>query len=340
MSEKITNGYYSQRTKPLNYNEADAYIFGIEFAKEIPDAKVHVIPNGIITYDGLAIEKGLIRKESIGNIPIRKKLKYRYWLKVKLRYQRKKNIPKAISLHGYYWNGYYHWMSEILTRLYVIKDKYKNIPIVLPELKAAYQKETISAFQLENIIYLKEKEYVQPEQLYSVDYIAPPGNYNNNVIKGLANHLIQHFYEDTNPSNKSKIYISRKKTNKRKIINEAEVEKILSEFGYTIYCMEDFTTKEQINICHNANVLVSLHGAGLTNIMFMLEGSTVFELKFDGDILTNCYFSLASEFKHQYYYQLCQIDDQSKTSHDGNVTVNLEQFRNNLLLIEANYSKK
>jgi capsular polysaccharide biosynthesis protein len=334
MSEKITNGYYSQRTKPLNYNEADAYIFSVEFAKKIPDAEVHVIPNGIITYDGLAIEKGQVRKESIGNTTIREKLKYRYWLKVKLRYQRKKNIPKAISLHGYYWNGYYHWMSEILTRLYVIKDKYKNIPIVLPELKMAYQKETIASFQLDNIIYLKENEYVQPKQLHSVGYIAPPGNYHSDVIKGLAKHLIQHFCNETN-STASKIYISRKKANKRKIVNETEVEILLSEFGYDIYCMEDFNTKEQINICHNAKIIVSLHGAGLTNIMFMPEGSTVFELKFDGDILTNCYFTLASELNHYYYYQLCQIDDNSKSSHDGNIMVNLELFKKNLELIES-----
>lgn len=335
ISEKITDGYISKRTKPVNYNEADAFVFGSNFEREIPDAYIHKIPGGILTFDGLAIERGIIREESIGNKTIRDSLKYRYWLKVKLTYHSKKSIQNAIGLHGYYWNGYFHWMTEILTRLLVIKNKYKEIPIILPEPRADYQWESIKAFDLSNTLYLNEKEYIQPNQyLYLVDYIAPPGNYHINVIKGLANHLTKFFCEEKKIPAHRKIYISRKKANKRKVLNEAVVEALLVEYGYEILCMEDYTFKEQINICHQTVSMVSLHGAGLTNMMFMPEGSTVFEFRFEGDNLTNCYYTMASEFNHRYFYQLCKIDDNIKTSHDGNVIVDINLLENNLQLIE------
>jgi capsular polysaccharide biosynthesis protein len=80
--------------------------------------------------------------------------------------------------------------------------------------------------------------------------------------------------------------------------------------------------------------MIALHGAGLTNMMFMPKGSIVYELRFENDFQNNCYYTLSSEFNHAYFYQLCTTEQEGQETHDGNVVVNTEEFAKNLTEIE------
>ena len=65
----------------------------------------------------------------------------------------------------------------------------------------------------------------------------------------------------------------------------------LIELGFDIIQFEDFSFAEQVKIAFNSKVLVSLHGAGLTNMLFMDKGNYVVELRQENDQINNCYFS-------------------------------------------------
>jgi len=71
-------------------------------------------------------------------------------------------------------------------------------------------------------------------------------------------------------------------------------------------------------------MLVGSHGAGLTNMMFMPSQSKVLEIRNHGDSHNNCYFSLASEFGHRYFYIQSQGDN--KNTQAANCTVDLGAF--------------
>jgi capsular polysaccharide biosynthesis protein len=70
-----------------------------------------------------------------------------------------------------------------------------------------------------------------------------------------------------------------------------------------------------------ANMLVGLHGAGLTNMMFMPTQSRVLEIRNYGDSHNNCYFTLASEFGHRYFY--IQSHGDNGNTQAANFTVDL-----------------
>ena len=74
--------------------------------------------------------------------------------------------------------------------------------------------------------------------------------------------------------------------------------------------MEDWSYEEQISYTSRASVLLSLHGAGLTHMLFMPKGSKVIEIRLDGDSLNNCYFSMASGLDHDYFYIYSTLFDQ------------------------------
>ena len=101
-----------------------------------------------------------------------------------------------------------------------------------------------------------------------------------------------------------KVWISRQKANKRKITNFDEIKPILEKYNFAVIEFEDFSFKDNIIRAHNCEVIGGVHGAGLTNMIFMKKKSKVIEIRSDGDDSNNCFFSLASDMEHDYFYFL------------------------------------
>jgi capsular polysaccharide biosynthesis protein len=75
-----------------------------------------------------------------------------------------------------------------------------------------------------------------------------------------------------------KIYLSRRQAKMRQVSNEAELIPLLESAGYAIICAEDFSFWEQVLLFAQCQSLISIHGAGLTNLMFMPAQGQVLEL--------------------------------------------------------------
>ncbi len=101
------------------------------------------------------------------------------------------------------------------------------------------------------------------------------------------------------------IYIKRSDSGIRNVLNEAEVEEMLSKYGFKFYELRDLSFIEKVSLFAKAKVVVSVHGAGLTNIMFCSTDSHFIELYPDVYILTT-YVDLATKVGIDYAYQLCK----------------------------------
>jgi capsular polysaccharide biosynthesis protein len=74
------------------------------------------------------------------------------------------------------------------------------------------------------------------------------------------------------------------------------------------------------------NIIISNHGAGLTNMIFMPDNSKVIELKPDANNINNCFFNLAIGLDHEYYYTINKGNNSDvQRSH---ITVDLEKLEN------------
>ena len=119
-----------------------------------------------------------------------------------------------------------------------------------------------------------------------------------------------------------KLYISRRKAKFRKVLNEGDVENILRKFDFETVVLEDISFLEQIRLFSETSVLLGVHGAGLTNMIFMRENSKAIELRSEGDKNNNCYFSLASAMTLDYYYITCKATD--TTTQKTDIIVDLQ----------------
>lgn len=119
-----------------------------------------------------------------------------------------------------------------------------------------------------------------------------------------------------------RIYISRRLAGRRRIVNESEIVQIFKKLDFQLIRAEDLSFEDQVKLFSRARYLVSNHGAGLTNMLFMKEGGRVLELRHVSDYVNNCYFNLASALNLKYYYQLCKAEKDSADPHAADVVVN------------------
>jgi capsular polysaccharide biosynthesis protein len=116
----------------------------------------------------------------------------------------------------------------------------------------------------------------------------------------------------------------------RRITNEKEMESILERHGFEIHFFENYDLKKQIELMSETKHLLAVHGAGLTNMLFMKEGGKVLELRNAGDAHNNCYFSLAAALGHDYYYQFNKGNN--AVTQQADLEVDMEEFTRNVEL--------
>ena len=74
-----------------------------------------------------------------------------------------------------------------------------------------------------------------------------------------------------------RLYVSRSKAN-RKIVNEAELEPVLQDYGFEFILNEDLSFADQIRLFASAQVVLGAHGAGIYNHIFCPPGATIIEI--------------------------------------------------------------
>ncbi|MBK7706923.1 MAG: glycosyltransferase family 61 protein [Acidobacteria bacterium] len=127
-----------------------------------------------------------------------------------------------------------------------------------------------------------------------------------------------------------KIYISRAKARVRYVLNEAELASLLKNNGFEILFGEDLSLAEQIEVFGKCSTLMGIHGAGLTNCIFMKPGGNVVELRKREK--NYGYWHLADSLGHKYYYYNGVPDsDASLIGHGCNLTISAADLESQIL---------
>ncbi len=77
---------------------------------------------------------------------------------------------------------------------------------------------------------------------------------------------------------KERVYLARFDSERRRLINEAEIARRLEERGFRIVTMSTLAPADQLDLIRNSAVVVAPHGAALTNLIAAGPGTRVIEL--------------------------------------------------------------
>ena len=326
----------SRRKLPVNFNQDDLSIFSHELERVIPQTKLLKLHNVGVSAEGILFQKGKMLPQSFAFPANRENWKRRSVLKFILSnylFRRRRRFDRESAWVVDDWSaGYFHWLADVLPRLFTIRERLKDLVLLLPykykELE--FVQASLQPFTVGSVEYIDASEVLLSRKLIVPTQTAPSGHYNEELIREVRNLLVGFYASGPRETPGDRVYISRSLAPKRRIFNEEEAIEVLREFNFHIIRPEDHSFAEQVRIASQARCLVSNHGAGLTNMLFMSPGTSVLELRHANDRINNCYFTLASALNLNYYYQSCEPENRGEDPHTGDLKVDSRALRANI----------
>ncbi len=330
----LSKQFVSIRNPPFNLKESDSNIFAHEFEKTIPLNHVLKLKNVHVVEETLFYNMCVL-----GKYTHTFKLDWQYKTKIILkRFLLKQiKIEKAIWITDDLSAGYFHWILDCLPRLLNVSkvdDSYHTVIILRPEVASQnFVRETLDLLGYTYLIKEDKKINLKCQKLIVANHCAnTSGNYNDQVIKELRSIFIKKINVQKNPIKKW-VYISREKANRRKATNESELIDMLLALNIEVHYFEEYNFLKQMDIITHTDFLISIHGASLTNMLFMEKDTHVIELRNEIDTHSNCYFSLASALNINYHYIL-NSGDHNNIPHFADLTIDIERLKNYILSLK------
>ena len=195
---------------------------------------------------------------------------------------------------------------------------------MLPNLKRKFQKETLDCLNIPEHKRISSEQYrhIRAKELIITDHpVVTTGNATKdiqNIPNWISLWLKEKFLNAENPiDKKNKVYIDRNDelSNElpvRSISNENEIKKYLLKKNFVIVKLHNIHFTEQVNLFHNAECVVGLHGGGFGNIAFCKPGTKIIELKSVG--AGNAIKNLAQ--KNKLNYNSIEVETKDKHKFD------------------------
>lgn len=202
-------------------------------------------------------------------------------------------------------NNYYHWMTDILPKLAVLKqcgfEWDKTTRFVFRNVSKLFQIRTLE------LLGISRSQCLQTcngnEYIYARRIIIP--QLDNRMCLTMGSWVPEFLKREFMPSESSakgqrKIYISRDPSTAqgRDVENADQVNAFFLSHGYDIVYPERYSIVEQAQLFSSASHIAAPHGAGLTNLHFCSPGTRVYE--FHGAHFSPCYWALCEKLEITY----------------------------------------
>lgn len=219
----------------------------------------------------------------------------RYWKQFALRQWRQRIMPavrqcpgRVAVLNGASPHNFFHWMSEILPRLTTLRRAGLEADWYVVDAHARFQREALS------MLGVPLARVIQPHATLHLeaDTLLVPALQPFQDLPSAAAALADGIDAGNTPGSR-RVFIDRRRT--RRVANVAAFDGALERFGFRRCFLEDLSLREQIELFRDADVILGLHGAGLTNIMHCRPGTLVVEVMPAG-VVRPCYPLLSRIF--------------------------------------------
>lgn len=189
--------------------------------------------------------------------------------------------------------NYFHFFVDVLPKVFLLKSKglaQKEVLISKQLFNKPYFQSVINNSSIFNGISLRVVDcntFIESEGLY---YLRPMP-FEFKYLKMMRESLM-HLGDGMNGF--KRIFIDRTRESGRFIANKKEVSKVLLKYSFTTVYPHEHDLREQVGIFSQAEIIVGIHGAGLTNLLWANNNAKVLEI-LPSNRRANHYTKLASE---------------------------------------------
>ncbi len=205
------------------------------------------------------------------------------------------DVPVGLVFNS--WSGnYFHWIAEVLPRLAILRKIQPDCVVLLPGPKPPeYILRTVEAFGFQRTYIIMPGELVLVRQLWMpvrpgrAGYMAP------SLVQEVREQIMSSLQIQLHSAVKASrwVYVSRSRQQWRQLTNEAEVVAILQRYGFETVYFEELSFVEQVRTMYETAIFIGIHGANMTNILFMTPGTHAIEMLSE-TYLNPSYLSMAA----------------------------------------------
>jgi hypothetical protein len=232
------------------------------------------------------------------------------------------HLDLACSLVNYWSHLYGHWIYEALTRLEALEyyfQKTDKKPILIIDKNSPYWKiRTLELMGYGPEDYIQWNGYrAKVNQLVICSKRREEGRTSIKACHWVRERILSNV--DRYTSNlllNPRIFISRKKTKSRRILNEEEVIDTLAKYDFVTCIIEDFDFADQVKIFAQAKFIVVPHGGGVANIIFSQNLSLI---ELFGQKFSHFYYAISQGLGFNYGCLFCD-------SKNEDIIVNCEEL--------------
>ncbi len=220
-------------------------------------------------------------------------LRLRYWRKrwegdvtSRLWLPPKQRIDGRVAVvNKQFCHNFYHWLTEVLPRLETLRRAGITADYYLVECLTQFQQDVLAALGIER------NQLIQPHcrLLLEAEQLIVPSFPTPTCLREFRKLLSNRLGVKSRSGTLRRIFITRRKTGTRTIVNEIELENLLRLHRFETHSMEEYTLAKQAQLIHEAEVIVAVHGAGLANLLFARPETRVIEIVPAGRYNATCY---------------------------------------------------
>lgn len=256
-----------------------------------------------------------------------------------------------VDLHSAMWivddmsiDNYYHWLIDCLARLVHGETLCPGeTTLLLPGhlQRNPFVEYTLQAFPRMDVRWVGPTRNVRVHRLSWVPrsppyYLTDRPTFRRDLVSEVARRVGELAGSD---GEGRRFYFSRANTGRRRALNEDEVVRAMRDYQVEVIHIDGAKPWEQIRMARRADLIVGVHGAALSNLVFLPPHGRVLELHRDPNIGDTNFYDvfgcLAREMGLGHTSQLCEIAAPASRIEDNHadLVVDIEQLRNNLRTI-------
>lgn len=172
--------------------------------------------------------------------------------------------------------NYFHWTFEAVARWLFARDHLPPDTQLLTPALGAMELATLAAVGApeDRLVIMPESAFLRVEDLA----VAPRGIRSSVQILPAAVRALRAVVPASKQP-RQRLYISRVDARRRRIVNESAVVDVVERHGFRVLQSEQLDVRDQLKLFSEAEAVVGMHGAGLSNCVYAPCDATVVELQ-------------------------------------------------------------
>lgn len=243
-------------------------------------------------------------------------------------------LPLASQRMG----NYCRWWLDSVAKLFVcsrsvvLRENLRGsmLDVVVPELPTSFQKQAVDLLSWRPMVSSNRNDRIlRGRTVNSAGLTFGGGQRIGAIVREMARFLdlllptpARHLRDRSGEL----LYVTRNESNMRRILNEAELLPGLKDLGFRVISPANLSLPEQIDAFRNARIVLSAHGAQLTNIIFCRPKTTLIEIFPEMGVHGSAFSRIASQLGFPYYFAVGEkVENRQSKKNPNNADLILDK---------------